>query len=61
MSAHEDPRITAAREVLAAAALATYCTDPDAPEWTPEAVLDRHGRLRYVLSQLLAYVDEGAS
>ena len=57
----EDPRVTAARDLLADEHHALYSPDPDATAWTPEAIAERLTRMRAALRELLAYVDEGGS
>mgnify|MGYP001594665765 CR=1 FL=1 len=58
----EDPRITAARKVLADVERTLYYDpDPDFNEWSNNAIAERHGDLYRALADLLAYIDEGAS
>jgi len=58
---NEDPRVTAAREVLAETNAAIDAPDPDLLDWSPHMVAARHARLRSALALLLAYVDEEES
>ena len=58
----EDPRITAARKVLADVERALYYdADPDLTEWSNNAIAARHGELYRALTDLLVYIDEEAS